>query len=150
MRATAGGFVSRSDVPDTFAEFVRQFDEEMCWTYLVRSRWPQGVEGACGFAKRRTLWLMPDGRQVSLMSGTIMHRSHAPLTLWVRIGYLTMRNPDLPIIAIARMLKQNAETTWRVATRCRHQLAKWRKRGRVPTLGQLLTADRMAVKKSNT
>ena len=85
--------MTRPDFPKTFPEFVLCFPNEgACWDYLVQSRWPDGF--VCpdghrgGFIQTRKLFQCPDGKQWSATSGTILHRTKVPLTIWFWGAYL--------------------------------------------------------------
>lgn len=81
----------RPDFPRNLPEFLRWFpDERACFDYVTDSRWPQGQ--ACPkcqspdgyFVAERRLWQCRDcSYQVSVTAGTIMHRSHLPLSKWL-------------------------------------------------------------------
>lgn len=75
--------------PRSLLEFQRLFaTEERCTDYLYDLRWPEGfVCSRCGSATGYTLATRGvtecrNGHQVSLTSGTGMHRSKLSLTLW--------------------------------------------------------------------
>lgn len=85
----------RPDFPKTFPEFVLRFqNDEKCREYLVASRWPDGIVTCpeCGLAgwytASREIYSCPNGHQWSATSGTIMHRTKVPLTIWFWGAYL--------------------------------------------------------------
>lgn len=86
-----------SGAPQSFIEFQQRFDsEEACAAYLFATRWPDGFRcPACAHAKawpnrrkRFTFQCAACGRQSSVTSGTVMHGSKLPLTLWFWAAYL--------------------------------------------------------------
>ena len=81
----------------TFAAFIAKFSSEKpCHEYLAKKRWPNGF--VCPSCKGMHGWLLVDGKyecshchkQVSVTAGTILHRSHIPLTKWFLAFYLVM------------------------------------------------------------
>jgi ribosomal protein L37AE/L43A len=82
-------WVARPGFPRSVIEFQRRFpDEDACRAYLSASRWPDGfVCPACGSSEvggehRRHLWQCKScGHQASVTAGTVMHKTHLPLTL---------------------------------------------------------------------
>jgi len=86
-----------SGVPQSFIEYQKRFaSEEACAAYLFAARWPDGFRcPACGHAKawpnrrkRLTYQCARCNRQTSVTSGTVMHGSKLPLTLWFWAAYL--------------------------------------------------------------
>jgi len=86
-----------SGAPRSFIEFQQRFDsEEACAAYLFAMRWPDGFRcPACGHGKawpsrrkRFTFQCAACNRQTSVTSGTVMHGSKLPLTLWFWAAYL--------------------------------------------------------------
>jgi hypothetical protein len=83
--------------PRSLPEFQRLFgSEEACAAYLYAARWPDGFRcPACGHAKawphrgkRFSFECAACNRQTSVTSGTVMHGSKLPLTLWFWTAYL--------------------------------------------------------------
>lgn len=78
------------EFPSTLLGFQAAFaDEEACWTYLRRRRWPQGFR--CPRCEgRRSYRLRARGLeqcvrcryQASLTAGTIFHKTRVPLRAW--------------------------------------------------------------------
>ncbi len=101
------------DYPRTLAEFYRRFpDDEACLRYLVETRWPDGfrcprcgAERAYVLAARR-LWECGDcGRQTSATAGTVLHRSHLPLTTWFAAAFLvSSHTPGISALQLQRFL----------------------------------------------
>jgi transposase-like protein len=87
--------MTRPDFPKTFPEFVLRFQtDEKCREYLVASRWPDGVVTCpeCGepgwYTARYEVYECRNGHQWSATSGTIMHGTRTPLTIWFWGAYL--------------------------------------------------------------
>jgi transposase-like protein len=84
----------RPDFPKTFPQFVLQFqNDEMCREYLVQSRWPDGVvcprDGLPGwYSAARKVYSCANDHQWTATSGTIMHKTYVPLTIWFWGAYL--------------------------------------------------------------
>jgi transposase-like protein len=77
------------DFPKNLIEFTRRFaDTEACTLYLMGLRWPAGfVCPRCGDGKgwptaRGTVFCARCERQTSPTAGTILHRSHVPVSSW--------------------------------------------------------------------
>jgi predicted RNA-binding Zn-ribbon protein involved in translation (DUF1610 family) len=75
--------------PRSLTQFQQEFaDEAACGEYLVCRRWPNGfVCPACGSVRSArmrsrayTFECLDCGRQTSVTSGTVMHRTKLPLT----------------------------------------------------------------------
>lgn len=86
-----------SGAPQSLMEFQKRFgSDEACAAYLLAARWPDGFRcPACGQAKawphrgkRFTFQCANCKRQTSVTSGTVMHGSKLPLTLWFWAAYL--------------------------------------------------------------
>ena len=83
------------DRPRSLLDFVRMFStDEACAEYLFRVRYPNGF--VCPRCSSQTGWPIAfrsiiecnNGHQVSLKSGTVMHRSRQDLTTWFYAAYL--------------------------------------------------------------
>ncbi len=101
------------DYPRTLADFYRRFpDVDACLRYLVETRWPQGFRcPRCGsdravFLKTRRVWQCRScRRQTSATAGTVMERSHLPLTAWFTAAYLmTSLKPGVSALQLQRQL----------------------------------------------
>lgn len=80
------------DFPRTLNEFDRWFaTEDRCREYLVKLRWPKGFAcPGCGASNawstaRNLMHCRRCGRQTSVTSGTIFHRTRKPLRLWFQV-----------------------------------------------------------------
>jgi hypothetical protein len=98
----------RYDRPPSLEEFQTMFpDDYSCAAYLAAQRWPNGfVCPHCGSTKgwklrgKPWLWecageeadedgvLLPCRKQVSAISGTVMHGTHLPLRTWFLAAHL--------------------------------------------------------------
>ncbi len=84
----------------SFKEFRQRFQtEEACEVYLFEQRWPEGfVCPKCGgtgcyrLRGRREYVCKQCHRQSSVTAGTVLHRTHLPLTVWFWAIYLTVRD----------------------------------------------------------
>ena len=87
-----------ADFPRSLNEFQKRFpDDAACAAYLAAKRWPDGFRcPRCGGTKswqlpsREVLTFLCAGcrKEISVTAGTIMHRSHLPLTIWFWAAYL--------------------------------------------------------------
>lgn len=87
-----------TDFPRSLREFQYRFpNDAACADYLVSVRWPDGFHcRGCGKTKAWRLACRPVltflcascRRETSVTAGTIMHRSHLPLTIWFWAAYL--------------------------------------------------------------
>lgn len=104
-----------SDYPRTLLESQRLFpDEAACARHLERIRWPDGFECPCCRkagdpwrlqARPRVLECPQCGQQVSLTSGTIMHRTRQPLPIWFWAAYLvTTQTPGMSALQFQKQL----------------------------------------------
>ena len=115
----------RPDFPRTFIEFVRRFpNDDACWHYLVKSRWPDGFECPEGhpgsFIATRKLFQCSDGHQWSATSGTVMHATHMPICTWFWAAYLmTTQTPGVSALQLARQLDLNYETAYMMLQKLR-------------------------------
>jgi transposase-like protein len=88
--------MAKPPFPKTLHEFQSKFDdEEACQQYLATCRWPEGfVCPGCGNRRAYELvkvrqWQCTSCRhQSSLTSGTILHNTKTPLTVWFWAAYL--------------------------------------------------------------
>ena len=87
-----------ADFPRSLNEFQTRFpDDAACAAYLAAKRWPDGFRcPRCGGTKswqlpsREVLTFLCAGcrKEISVTAGTIMHRSHLPLTIWFWAAFL--------------------------------------------------------------
>ena len=109
--------LERDDLPfpRSLPQFQRLFpDEAACTAYLEHARWSDGfVCRHCGvtdepysFANRPgVLRCRHGGRNTSLTAGTVMERTHTPLSVWFWAAYLvTSQTPGMSAIQFQRQL----------------------------------------------
>ena len=109
--------LERDDLPfpHSLPEFQRLFpDEAACAAYLEHARWSGGFECRhCGvadepyrFANRPgVLRCRHCGRDTSLTAGTVMERTHTPLSVWFWAAYLVAsQTPGMSAIQFQRQL----------------------------------------------
>ena len=102
--------------PTNLPEFQRVFpDDAACAIYLESMRWPGGFVCAhCGrmgepyrFATRPSVVLRCKGckRNTSLTAGTVMEKTHTPLSTWFWAAYLlTTQTPGVSALQFQRQL----------------------------------------------
>lgn len=107
--------------PKTLIEFENRFStEKSCRDYLFQLRWANGFScPECGHDKS---WAVNDvlfqcaqcNHQVSVISGTIFHGTHKPLTLWFRsIWWVTGQKNGASALGLQRILGLGSyRTAW--------------------------------------
>ena len=101
--------------PGSLPEFQRLFpDEAACTAYLERARWSDGfICDHCGvsggpyrFANRAgVLRCRHCNRDTSLTAGTVMERTHTPLSVWFWAAYLVAsQTPGMSAVQFQRQL----------------------------------------------
>jgi len=101
--------------PRSLPEFQRLFpDEAACVAYLERARWSDGfICDYCGslgepyrFANRPGVFRCRHcTRDTSLTAGTVMERTHTPLSTWFWAAYLvTSQTPGISAVQFQRQL----------------------------------------------
>jgi transposase-like protein len=113
-------------------EFQRLFaDEVACRAYLFASRWPDGFVcpgcggGDVGGEHRRHLWQCKRcGQQTSVTAGTVLHKTHLPLTLWFWAAYLVAAHgPGISALQLQRQLGiSRYETAWLMLQKLRRAM----------------------------
>ncbi len=109
------------DYPKNLMEFEGRFStEEACRDYLYQLRWPNGF--CCSRCGHDSAWpvgtvLFQCARcnyQTSIVSGTIFHGTHKPLTLWFRtIWWLTGQKNGASAMGLKRILGLGSyRTAW--------------------------------------
>ncbi|WP_316157534.1 IS1595 family transposase [Cupriavidus sp. BIC8F] len=109
--------LDRGDLPfpGSLPEFQRMFpDEAACMAYLERARWSDGfICDHCGllgepyrFAKRPGVFRCRHcTRDTSLTAGTVMERTHTPLSVWFWAAYLVAsQTPGMSAVQFQRQL----------------------------------------------
>ncbi|HKN27857.1 MAG TPA: IS1595 family transposase, partial [Roseiarcus sp.] len=101
--------------PQSLPEFQQLFpDDAACAAYLGRARWPNGfVCPHCGHIAEPFRIVTRPGvlecracrRQAGLLVGTVMERSHTPLSVWFWAAYLVAsQTPGMSAVQFQRQL----------------------------------------------
>jgi transposase-like protein/predicted RNA-binding Zn-ribbon protein involved in translation (DUF1610 family) len=142
-----------ADFPRSLREFQQRFpDDAACADYLVSTRWPEGFRcPRCGEAKSWRLACRPGltfvcakcRRETSVTAGTIMHRSHLPLTIWFWATYLmaTHSNGMSALQLQSELGIGSYKTAWLLAMKLRRAMVA---PGRSPLSG-LVEVDETAI-----
>lgn len=117
----------------TFREFQARFGtEENCRAYLREQRFPKGfVCPNCGcveayeISTRRTFQCKNCRKQVSLTSGTVMHHTHLPLTVWFWAIYLCANDKrGISAVQLSATLEISYESAWYLLRRIRKAMGQ--------------------------
>src|SRR5215212_9376476 len=124
--------MGRLGFPGSIVEFQERFgDEAACLDYLAASRWPGGYRcPACGGGRawvldRRHLWECAGcHHQVSVTAGTVMHKTHTSLRLWLWAAYLVATHtPGISAKQLQRQLGLSRyETAWLMLQKLRRAM----------------------------
>lgn len=101
--------------------FEKRFNtEEACREYLFKLRWPNGFQ--CPQCNNTKAWPLNNGlfqctkcdHKISVIAGTIFHRTHKPLVLWFRaIWWLTGQKNGASAVTIKRIMGLGSyKTAW--------------------------------------
>jgi transposase-like protein len=141
--------VPRPPFPTSLREFQRQFaNEEACQQYLAACRWLDGFacrrcghQRAYSVARQRRWQCAACRHQASLTSGTILHNTKIPLTLWFWAAYLmTTDKRGISALLLQRQLGlRRYETAWMML----HKL----RRAMVNVARELLHGEVVAIEK---
>lgn len=121
------------DYPRSSEEFADWFpDETACIEYLARMRWPSGF--VCPGCRSERSWRTGDsswmcvacGRKTSVTAGTIFHRSHAPLSVWLAaVWYVTSQRDGVSARGLQQALGLGSyETAWAWLQKLRRVMAR--------------------------
>lgn len=117
----------------SFKEFRTRFsDDRACKNYMFKLRFPKGfICPKCGnqtysFLKSRELFQCSQcRRQTSLTSGTVMHKTHLPMTVWFWAIYLISRDKrGISATLLATELSLSYETAWYLLHRIRKAMSQ--------------------------
>ena len=117
----------------TFKEFRTRFStEESCRAELFRLRFPNGfVCPKCGCTEyypvrgRNTFQCRACRHQTSVTAGTVMHRTHLPLTAWFWAIYLCATDKrGISAVQLSRTLNICYESGWYLLHRIRRAMAQ--------------------------
>src|SRR6516225_8005898 len=124
--------VARPPFPKTLRQFQVDFaTEEACQEYLTMCRWPDGFTcPRCGhdkayeLVKQRRHQCAKCRHQVSVTSGTVLHRTKIPLTHWFWAAYLiTMDKRGVSALLLQRQLGLSRyETAWMMLYKLRRAM----------------------------
>lgn len=115
----------------TFQAFRARFaTEDACRDYLFQNRFPNGfVCPKCGSQECYTLKTRPVCQckrcrhQTSVTAGTVMHRTHLPLTVWFWAIYLCVTDKrGISAAGLSRQLGLHYETAWYLLARIREAM----------------------------
>ena len=121
------------DFPRTYAELRTWFpDDDACLDYLSWLRWPTGlVCPRCGThcgvrLQDGRFWCKACRRHVSVTSGTIFHRTRAPLTVWFAVAwYITASKNGVAALTLQRLLGFGSyQTAWAMLHRLRTAMVR--------------------------
>lgn len=116
-----------------FIEFQKRFtSEEVCMKYLFSKRFKEGyVCPVCGCTEgyaimSRSLYQCKQCRhQTSATSGTVMHRSHLPLTVWFWAIYLISKDKrGYSATQLSKELDLSYKTAWYLLHRIRFAMSQ--------------------------
>jgi transposase-like protein len=140
--------VPRPPFPKTLRQFQSDFaTEEACQRYLAACRWPDGFAcPRCGYerayelVKQRRYQCAKCRYQVSLTSGTILHRTKIPLTHWFWAAYLmTTDKRGVSALLLQRQLGlASYETAWMMLHKLRRAMVN---ASREPLRGEVEVDD---------
>lgn len=121
------------EYPKTVTDFSDQFpDEESCWTYLEKVRWPNGFDcpkchGSQSWNTKRGLQLCRGcGTQVSLLSRTIFHDSRLPLRKWFHaIWHVIHQKTGISAVGLQKTLGLGSyRTAWLMLHKLRKAMVR--------------------------
>ena len=119
--------------------FMKEFGtERKFWDYLENLRWPDGF--VCPKCGCRHACLLSNGRyqraecrrQTSLTAGTVLHRTHMPLTQWFLAFYFVSQDKrGISAVALMSMLGTTYKTAWYMLVRIRAAMGQRDKTHRI-------------------
>ena len=122
--------MARPAFPKSLLQFQSKFaTEEACQQYLAACRWPDGfVCPRCGhrhaynMEKQRLRQCAACRHQVSLTSGTVLHNTRTPLTVWFWAAYLM--TTDKRGVSAALLQRQLGLSRYETAWMMLHKLRR--------------------------
>lgn len=105
--------------------------EDNCRAYLAKMRWPQGF--VCPVCGGTHYCVLSNGlyqcnhchHQTSVTSGTVLHRSHVPLTKWFLAFYLVSQDKrGISAVRLADFLGVTYKTAWSMLHRIRSSMGQ--------------------------
>jgi len=116
----------------SLSQFQKDFsDEESCAAFLAARRWPDGfVCPRCGGkragllrGRAHTYECLDCGRQTSITSGTILHRSKLPMQVWFWAAHLMATHSNgMSALQLAAQLGVTYKTAWLLAQKLRRSM----------------------------
>ena len=113
-------------------EFEKKFStEEQCRAYLQKKRWPNGC--VCPKCGARHAVALSNGlfqcskcrHQTSVTAGTVLHRSHLPLTKWfLAIYFVSQDKRGISAVELQARLGVTYKTAWYVLSRIRKAMGQ--------------------------
>ena len=107
--------------------FMKQYStEKQCREYLANLRWTSGY--VCPRCSCRHAYQLANGRyqcakcryQVSVTAGTVLHKTHMPLTQWFLAFYFVCQDKrGISAVQLAAMLGTTYKTAWFMLRRLR-------------------------------
>ena len=114
----------------SLSQFQKDFpDEASCASYLATRRWPDGF--VCPALKRFGLLTnrayiyecRDCGRQTSVTSGTVLHRSKLPMQMWFWAAHLMATHSNgMSALQLAAQLGVTYKTAWLLAQKLRRSM----------------------------
>ena len=125
--------MGRPDFPKSLKDFQARFrDEDACRKYLAACRWPDGY--LCPRCRHAEAFELPRrllrqcktcGHQASVTSGTVLHRTRLPLTIWFWAAYLvTTYTPGISAVQLRRQLGISYESAWALLHKLRRAMVR--------------------------
>lgn len=116
----------------TITAFLSMYgNEASCRAYLYHQRWPNGFVcphcgGTIGYALHNGHYQCADCRhQASLTAGTVMHRSHLPLTKWFLAFYLVSQDKrGISATQLCRQVGTTYKAAWYMLKRIRSAMGQ--------------------------
>ena len=118
----------------SFKDFCTRFaTEAACQKYMFEVRFPDGfVCPKCGcreyyyLSTRHTCQCKKCRRQTSVTAGTVMHRTHLPLTIWFWAIFLCATDKrGISAKGLARQLELSYESAWYLLVRIRRAMQEY-------------------------
>jgi hypothetical protein len=132
--SAAPGLHAGEHYPRTAGEFNAWFaDENACYAYLERLRWPDGVTcPGCGeignlwHVSPRQLRCRTCRREVRVTAGTILEDTRLPLTVWFQAAWLvTNEKNGVSALSLQRALDlKRYETSWLLLHKLRRAMVR--------------------------
>ena len=117
----------------TIQEFRRRFgEEEDCWEYLSRKRWPEGFVcprcggGSRGYMKAKQVHECRGcGYQGSVTAGTIFHKTRTPLCDWFWAIYrMSQGKKGISALQLSKEIGVGYPTAWLMQHKIRQAMAE--------------------------